>query len=367
MDKNVLLVFCFLTASLQSVAMEVVHQNPFDLMTDDTIIGQIADKLDDRARGCFRCCCKRFSNAAWPSKKSFRVTLEKKATEQEDHYWQRVWDQLHRLNEKIQTLHGQNDIILRLPKSNGGLLLPPALALINNLNGLSMGYSLSRNDVYRQAQFINLEGLLMFLPYLNFLSLPWGQKERLPFGIRRLTRLQSLNIKEYEFTSDDFALLPSSITDLRLHYCTIWGVPQDAEKLTSLRYLSLIQTCYYQDAQIEFAEQPHCIIEEIEDDWDQFLSPFAPSLEKLDLACSDLIALPKCLTSFEKLQEIDLVGNDLKPAALGCLTGLKNLRRVNLGRNSACESQKELVRSMFLPTVTITYENTYATVDCAQV
>ena len=73
-----------------------------------------------------------------------------------------------------------------------------------------------------------------------------------------------------------------------------------------------------------------------------------------------LDTLPSCLVSFEKLQELDVSLNNLSPEALRlCLTGLKNLRWINLAVNEQCESQKDRVRSMFPATVTISYDVTY--------
>ncbi len=370
MHKRLLLLI--LVFAPHSWAMEIsapkeINQNPFDLIPDDCI-KRIADQLDANSRGMLRLCCRRFGTAALPTEKEFHITIKQTVDEPEDQYWQMVLHKLYQLDQSIQKVKAHNDIVLHMKVPIADAELPEQLSSIKNLNGLFMEHGLSGNVSCRRTQWTNFKQLLALLPNLKQLSMPYGTAEdRLPSILYQLKRLQCLNVSGYEMKSEDFSLMPSSITELKLHACTIWGIPQLGEKLASLRSLSLVETHCYQYELADFSCGPSFYKQRISDSLEKLLSPLAYSLEKLELSCNELAELPDCLASFEKLQEIDISQNDLSPHSLYCLKRLKNLRRINLAGNRQCESQKDLIDCMFSETVTISYDNTYQPVAFAQV
>jgi len=361
-----LIVFCFsfnIYAAQEMVPPQAL-KNPFNVITDGCIKA-IAGHLNAEARGCLRACDRRLSVAAWPSEKVFNIEMEKFPDETIEQYRQKVLEGLHQLSQSIQRVKANNDIILHVPATAQGAL-HEELAQIKNLTGLFMEYRLCSNSFYQQAEWINHKNVLMMLPNLKLLSLPWGHNQESSSAIfDHLKKLQSLQVEAFKLTAEDFVSMSSSITELRLRSCTIWGIPP-MEKFTSLRSLSLVETDCYQTVWELFWGRRRQIDKAIPGGLEKLLSPLAPFLEKLDLACIGFDELPACLAAFENLQELDISQNDLSPDALTCLIGLKNLRWVNLAGNRECESQKDLVRQMFPPTVTISYEYTYGAVGLGQ-
>lgn len=344
MHKILRLSIFILFFSHHSYAQEPLpqQQNPF-LSMQENCIKHVADYLDDKSRSALCSCDKLLSKAAWPSAKVFHVKIFREFL-RGDSYWQSALQMLRILSWTIQSRRANNDMILHLPEGEA-LFLSEELSSFKNLAGLWMAYVVCTNDFYRQEQMANHKRVLEMLPNLKYLSLPWKYNEPLAPTLNQLKKLQSLQVKTSKLTAEDFASMSPSIMELRLHDCKMHGIPLMA-KFTSLRFLSLVQTYFHG----------------LED----FLRPLALFLEKLDLAVIEIDTLPACLASFEKLRELDISQNDLSPEALTCLIKLPSLRWINLAGNQQCESHKDLVRKMFPPIVTISYEDTYGAVGFGQ-
>jgi len=348
MNNNVCLFFMIFVLTARSFAMEMAvpqqaQQNPFDLITHDSVIVQIADQLDVQSCGRLRQTCKRFNNVAWPSESSLNVKIKRKGDQSEEDYWQGVFDRIGCIEAMIKRYQRHNPIIL-YPHNGLAYSAYQDNPLIKRLSfpvGLSKinitGLGINSYDV----ELPMLEKLPEILPNLKMLGLTGHYRETLPSTLKRLMTLQSLYVFRYKVSSEHLAFVPPSVTTLSLIECDISDIPQTIAQLSSLRSLNLSQN-------------ENLVVEELEK-----LVRLAPHLEKLCISNIELEKLPRCLGSFEKLQELDISQNYLKPDALACLTGLINLRWINLAGNSKCESQKDLVRCMFPEKVTIAFKDTY--------
>ncbi len=365
MHKKLSLYFCCIVFSSQSFAaqeptpMEIdepaqqqVQPNPFDLITDDNVIRQISDWLDQQSCGRMRQVCKRFNNAVWQYDKPCEIASKKGQFERQSQYWERVYALI--AVAKLQTgRHKANNKIILFPRfylNHLSFISPRDSKLyLPELPNPDVDGFRFRCDFFESAE---IEKIPHIFPNFTFLDLIACKNDRkqfsLPTILYKLTNLQTLHVKRYNISLDYIECLPAALNSLNLDdHCLLLG-RLDFRKIAHLNCLRSLSLKHMEL-------------------WPHMLDAFAllaPNLEKLCISGSGhtfkLEQLLSHLASFEKLKELDISQNDLNPEALTCLTGLKNLRWINLAGNRECESQKDLVRSMFPPTVTISYDATIA-------
>ncbi len=318
---------------MEGIASQEVKKNPFDLITDDHVIRQISDWLDAKSCARMRRTCRRFNNAAWQFDENIIIPMPLCSDEKENDYWKRVFDMVARVDAMIERFKAHNIIIL-FPQTNAiiHLSLPQELSK-TKIQGLYTDYFCVVPS--------ELDKLPKILPDLKFLALFGRMTYRFPLGfdslpltLQQLKKLETLYVLHIKTTAEDLRRLPASLTSLDLTECEISEIPESIADLKCLQSLSLWNN--------------NLSVNELEK-----LAPLASYLKKLCISRLGLEKLPQCLASFEKLQEIDISQNHLSPHSLYCLTRLKNLRRINLAGNRQCESQQDLIKSMFSETVTI--------------
>ncbi len=344
MNKTALLAVCAVTLSLQSFAMEKTAEpsegaNPFDLIGDHEI-QNIAAQGTKQAAGRLRGVSRRFNELVWHYDKPCEIRpwkdyLVTDQTETDQMYWKRVYEMIAAAQRQIGRFKAHNEIILYprcaiFPTDDYSKLSLPAELAHMNIDGLRINC-----DYVKASQ---VEKLPQILPNLKFLDLtgssdPYVQVNILPSTLSQLTKLHTLTVARYRIPPEGCTLIPQSIVTLELKYCNVWFIHLMAiANLTSLRSLSLAANLLF----VESLEK---------------LAPLAPHLEKLNISFTSIAELPQCLASFEKLEELDISGNELKKDALNCIAGLKNLKLLIVPNSkTAC-----LDTSMVPKTVTIRY------------